>query len=444
MIHQLIPENSPEIEKALLVRLLHSEAAVDEVISTATPEIFYRDENKAVYGLITQMYTKGKPIDFYTLSQAANDETKAYLTNLISDSTIMFANGTLSEYIDILKEKTIQRNAINLVYRLHQGLANGSGGEHAFQELEKAYLEASEIVHGKTRLLPLVEIIKDSLSKMQERIEARKKGTLPGIDTGFRALNKMAAGWQPGDLIVIAGRPAMGKTAVALHFAQAAAKSGKAVLFFSLEMANWRVADRLIIGASQVNPWGYAHGAIDQQENDAVFAGAAKISNLPIFIDEASGIDIHYIISNARQAVRKHGVELLIIDYLQLINMGQSRNQTRDQAIGEVTRRLKQLAKELNIPILLLSQLNRALEARSSKVPTLADLRESGNIEQDADMILMLFRPAVYGMDTYNDRPTRNVLWLHTEKFRNGSAHDLIVEHNTTLTVFSDYEPDSK
>jgi replicative DNA helicase len=232
----------------------------------------------------------------------------------------------------------------------------------------------------------------------------------------------------------------MGKTALALFLTKHAALAGDAVLFFSLEMAAWRLADRLILGETGINSHSYRHGTIDQTDNEKIYQIADQFSTLPIFIDEQSSPTIDYIIASSRLAVRKYKAKLIVIDYLQLMNMREQRGQTRDQAIGLVTRKLKQLAKELQLPVILLSQLNRSLESRSSRVPTLADLRESGNIEQDADMVLLLFRPAYYNLSDFRDHETNNILWILTEKFRDGDAKDIIIRHNDNPSDFYNYD----
>jgi replicative DNA helicase len=225
---------------------------------------------------------------------------------------------------------------------------------------------------------------------------------------------------------------------MALHFSEAAARNQSPVLFFSLEMADYKLTDRSLIGEANIDSYNYHHASVNQIDYNLIHEKAAYLSNLKIYYDEKSGIDVDYIVSASRLAKRKLEIELIIIDYLQLIDMRERPGQTRDQAIGNVTRKLKQLSKEIQVPIILLSQLNRSLEGRQSKEPNLSDLRESGNIEQDADVVLMLFRPAYYHMEQYANKPTDNVLWILTQKYRNGAKTDIAITHNNTLTKFSD------
>jgi replicative DNA helicase len=278
-----------------------------------------------------------------------------------------------------------------------------------------------------------------SIDKLFERIEIRESGKLPGINTGLRQLNNMLAGWQNGELYVIAARPGMGKTALALHFAEHAALNGAAVLFFSLEMADYKLTDRMIIGRSGIESAKYHHADVNNLDRDNLINQAGAIANMPIYFDEQSGIDIDYISATSRIAARKKDIRMIIIDYLQLIDMKERPGQTRDQAIGNVTRKLKQISKELNVPILLLSQLNRTVEGRADKEPNLSDLRESGNIEQDADVVLMLYRPAYYKVETYENISSDNMLWILTKKYRNGLAINIGVKHNDSLTRFDNY-----
>lgn len=438
-----VPAQAIEIEQAVLNNFAsYGAQAIDQVVGMIkSPDLFYKDDHKELFKVIMRLYRENRTIDINTLfvATAEKHDLRIALLDITSKST----NGNITsmkEYIMILLDKYIHRRAVMANYEMGQKLVDDDPHE-AYMALEKAHTEVAEILNGKDKVRLLGDVIKTSLQKLDERIAINKSGKLPGIDTGFKKLNSMTAGWQKGDMVVIAGRPGMGKTAIALHFAQVAAADGVPVLMFSLEMADYRMADRLVIGESQVNSYAYAHGKLNSLDRDAVWAQSNNLAHLPIYIDEASGVDVEYITSLSRTMKRKNDVGMVIIDYLQLVDMKQKGGETRDQAIGNVTRKLKQLAKELEVPVMLLSQLNRALEARSSKEPTLADLRESGNIEQDADIVTLLYRPAYYDIPEYRGHPSDNMLWLNTEKHRNGNPEHIGVSHNQTLTRFTNYEP---
>lgn len=440
-----LSSSSPEIEKALLRNLITiGTGAIDSLAGALrTSDLFYKPENRTLFEIIMKLHRSNKTIDIFTIGEEAAkaDETlHDYVLNLITENTTAAVSAhTNADYINLLQQKYVKRRSTQAFYELQKHLFDPLAAEYeAYYVLEKAYQQMSEIITGRKTANPMSEVIQKSIGKLMERIEIRASGKLPGINTGLQKLNTMLSGWQAGELYIIASRPGMGKTALTLHFAEHAARYRHPVLFFSLEMADYKLTDRLIIGESGIESRKYHQANINHLERDNIINSAAYLSKLPVYFDEQSGIDIDYLVSASRVARRKHDIELIIIDYLQLIDMKERPGQTRDQAIGNVTRKLKQLSKELEIPIILNSQLNRSLEARASKEPTLADLRESGNIEQDADVVLMLFRPAYYDMETYNSKTTRNKLYILTKKYRNGDRLDIEIEHNDTLTKFFD------
>jgi replicative DNA helicase len=302
----------------------------------------------------------------------------------------------------------------------------------------------SDLLFGNYQVQTFQDIAHQSLAELKSRIAFAQQGLAGGISTGLRDLDTALGGWSNGDLVIIAGRPGMGKTAIALHHAKVAAQQDKHVYMFSLEMTNTRLADRVIVGETDVNNYRYKLGRIGDHDLQTIETWVQQRSNLPIHLDEKSFVNIDYIVSNARMRKRKNQLDIMVIDYLQLIDMAQDRNGTRDQAIGVVTRKLKSLAKELNIPILLLSQLSRKSEDRGGdRRPKLHDLRESGNIEQDADIVIFCYRPAYYGIETFavgcENQPTAGMMVLDVSKNRNGESNvDIICEHNESLTQFLD------
>jgi len=456
---QILTPASIEIEKALLRNIITvGKSAMDDVAHLLkTSELFYDERNKQLFNLINKLYKSNMTIDMFTLTEGADENTINYVMDLITESTTVVTIGqnTNADYINILQQKYVKRRAIEAFYDMQKKLFDTLAPDYeAYYTIEKAYQQMSEILHGKHTIATMAETIQKSIDKLNERIEIRKSGKLPGINTGLERLNYMIAGWQTGELYVIAARPGMGKTALALSFAENAAKNGSPVLFFSLEMADYKLTDRMLIGVSNSDSDKYHHGAIYDEkykrytiiDTSAIIEASKQISWLPIYFDEQSGVDIDYIVASCRLAVRKKEIRMIIIDYLQLIDMKEKPGQTRDQAIGNVTRKMKQISKELNIPIILLSQLNRSVESRGSKVPNLSDLRESGNIEQDADAVFMLYRPDYYDDKEFSKQKLntipenkKNLIWLLTKKYRNGSAIDIVIEHNNTLTKFFNY-----
>lgn len=446
IIQHITPPAAPEIEQAVIRSLiLEGNSAFDELGSSLLVPLFYNQSNAAIFQCMVSMHRSHKTIDLLTVSDELikiDPELSAYLGTLISSGAPMaMYESSLSDYLSSLYEHFVKREIIQSIYKLHAKMVDPlTSADEAIALLSQTVNSLSEIRIGQSAIPSFDALFNLSYKKLQQRIEASSFNKLSGIETGLSKLNEMLAGWQPGDLIVLAARPGMGKTALALFFAHMAAKSNAPALFFSLEMAAYRLADRLIIGQTGIDAFNYRHGRISNAENEMVYNHADHLQNLPLYIDEKASPDIDYLIGSSRLAVRKLGVNLIIIDYLQLIDMREQKGQTRDQAIGNVTRRLKQLAKELSVPVILLSQLNRSLEARQNKLPTLSDLRESGNIEQDADIVLLLYRPAYYGLTEFRDKETYNVLWVLTEKYRDGDPKDIVIKHNSNLTKFNDYE----
>lgn len=440
----IIPAQAVEIEKAILTNmLLEGATLVSELSQQLKPELFYKDQNSQLYQIILKLYRTNQTIDMLTVSnEAAKYEgLDMYVIDIVTNNPqTAISSQSNKDYVRILKEKYIRRKALETVLKMQSKIQNPEiHDEEVFTVLETAYQQINEIVNSTSQLPSFAEVVQLSYQKLNKRIADYRSGKLPGITTGLTYLNELTSGFQPGDLIVLAARPGMGKTAIALHFTKTAARAGYPVLFFSLEMANYRLADRIILGETQISSKSYRKGSINEQDNEKFMQHASDLSELNIIIDEKGSPTIDYLVATSRIAVRKQDVKMIIIDYLQLMDMQDKAGQTRDQAIGLVTRKLKQLAKELEVPIILLSQLNRSLEGRSNKVPTLADLRESGNIEQDADIVFLLFRPAYYSIPEYNEVNSENMLWIITGKFREGESRDIGIQHNYNLTRFEDY-----
>lgn len=442
-----VPPQAVEIERALLRNVITiGTAAMDAVAEQMkTDEIFYKDENRQIWNAMRRLYAANVTIDIFTVQEEigkSNPDLEFEIINIITEGpSTAISQFTNVDYVNILLQKFVRRRSIQAYYELGQKLNDDTLEDaQAYYVLENAYRQLTDIITGRQEARSMEQVLQKSVQKLNERIEQKRSGQMPGINTGLKRLNEMLAGWQPGELYVIAARPGMGKTALALHFARAAAMDNKAVMFFSLEMADYKLTDRMLIGETNINSGNYHHAAITQYDFDNIINQSRFLSALPIYFDEKSSIDVDYITSAARLAHRKNDIRMIIIDYLGLIDMREKPGQTRDQAIGIVTRKLKALSKELSIPVILLSQLNRSLESRTNKEPNLSDLRESGNIEQDADVVLMLFRPAYYDIEIYQNVPAANMLWIRTEKYRNGNKLHIGIHHNDTMTKFKDYD----
>ena len=275
---------------------------------------------------------------------------------------------------------------------------------------------------------------------MHNRMQLQMEGKAVGIPTPIQLLTKMLTGWQPSTLVVIAGRPSMGKTALALSSMLVAAQHGVHVNMFSLEMPGVRLTDRLLCGVAEVNHTQYREGAITESEAQKIEKAAGKLEKLPIHIDDFALSTMDYIRSRARINKRKGECGMIIIDYLQLLNIPNSKNQNRERDVADLSWKSKSLARELKVPVLLLSQLNRQCEARIDRRPLLSDLRESGSIEQDADIVLLLHRPEIYGILEEDQQPITGRGEIIVAKHRDGVQGIIYFGYNDSLTRIHDYK----
>lgn len=288
---------------------------------------------------------------------------------------------------------------------------------------------------------PLSEVLKSLNKNIEERVVKARQGQLIGVNTGFGALNRITAGWQPGWLVILAARPSDGKTAIAVNrFAKEAARSGTWVNLFSLEMEDISLGERLLVGASGVDSYQLKAGRVEDEDWRKINESISELENLPVFIDDTPYVSIAHIRNVARANKRKGKCGLVIVDYLQLVKAVSVKGKNREQEVAEMSRSLKALAKELHVPVIALSQLSREVEKRTNKRPVLSDLRESGNLEQDADLVMFSFRPARHGItdDGMGNMLAENQAILILAKNRHGDIGDIDFYHNSTMTDFSD------
>jgi Replicative DNA helicase len=287
-------------------------------------------------------------------------------------------------------------------------------------------------------------LMEDTINQAKERIEKSENG-VTGVDTGLTDLNKLTGGWQRGDLVIVAARPAVGKTMFSLFLARAAAKTGLSALFCSIEMQGERLGDRLILMESTINPYLWRTGLTDEKEWSEAQNAARELASLPILIDDSPSMSIDYIRAQARLLKSRNKCDIIFIDYLQLSDMktpGKD-NRNREQEVAIAARKAKMLAKEMDCPVVMLSQLNREVEGRYEKRPQLSDLRESGAIEQDADIVLLLYRPSMAGVvtDKESGYSTDGLGLIIAAKHRNGETGTVYFSHNKSMTKIEDYVP---
>ncbi len=407
-----------ESEKSLLgALLLGEEESWDEVAPLISDRDFFQPAHKVIFAHIKDLRQKGQPTDAVTTGNALKKSGSldqvggaAYLSDLIHETP---STVNIRAYADIIKEKSVLRQAIRKSEQFIQKAQKEDYDkiEHFLDYLESEIFKLGESQSGSDPV-KVDSLIESGLKKLEDLYH--KKSAVTGLSSSFHELDHLTSGFQNSELIVIAARPSMGKTAFSLNIALHSALNKKKVAFFSLEMSREQVAIRLLSSMSQINLSQLINGQVkDHKWGDLISAGA-RLSETDLFIDDSSPLSPYEVRSKARRLKARHGLDLVIVDYLQLMKLAE-KTESREREVSEMSRLLKSFAKELNIPVIALSQLNRGVESRQNKRPMLSDLRESGAIEQDADVIMMLYRG-----DYYEDGEKSGQAEVIVSKQRNG------------------------
>ncbi len=417
-----VPPHSIEAERAVLGSLLIDKDAIIKVADLLNQEDFYHEVHGLIYRAILDLYEKRSPIDLLTTKTLLDDRKQleliggasylATLTNEVHTSTHIF------NYALIVKQKSTLRKMIrsgDLIMGL--GYNEVDPLEMLLEQAEKSLFNISQ-ASIKDKFVHIKEILNTTYDKITELHDPATRDKYRGVPTGFRDLDYILTGMQPSDLIILAARPSMGKTALALNIAQNVAKTGRSVGLISLEMSKEQLVERMFSSLLSVDSWKIKAGKLSEEDFMRIGSVMDELYAMKIFIDDSVGNSISELRSKARRLQMEHGLDMIIVDYLQLMTVsGMTGNMNnRVNEISEISRSLKQLARELRVPIMALSQLSRAVELRPVKVPQLSDLRESGAIEQDADVVLMMYREDYYEEDT--DRA--GLTDIYVRKHRNG------------------------
>lgn len=417
-----IPPQSQEAEKATLGSLLLDKEALIKVADFLKPEDFYYDQNSIIYQAMLDLFSKRMPVDIRILVSFLEDHGKLDLAggaSYIAELTLEVPTAShVLQYALIVKHKSTLRKLIAAGDRIMAlGYDEVSELENLLEEAEKTLFSVSQ-TFVKDRFVHIKEILSQTYERISNLHDPDTKDRYIGLPTGFRSLDNIVSGLQPTDLVIIAARPAMGKTAFAINIAQNIARHGKSVGIISLEMAKEQLVERMFCALLGVDSWKMRNGKLSDEDFAKIGNVMDDLSQVKIFIDDSSVSGIVEMRTKARRLRAEHGLDLLIVDYLQMMSSGvKSVYQiNRVQEISEITRALKNLARELRIPIIALSQLSRAVEGRPSKIPQLSDLRESGSIEQDADLVLMMYREDYYEEDT----DKKGITDIYIRKHRNG------------------------
>lgn len=437
-----------EVEKAVLGALMIDREAYLEVCETLRPQSFYESRHQKIYAAIQQLSTEEKPVDVLTVTeQLSKDGTieevggPAYIVEL---SSRVATSANIAYHANIIAQKYLSRQIISYTSEIGtKAFDETIDVNDVIQEAERILFDIAQ-TNMKKDYTSVDPLIQEAQAIMQKA--SSNKGDVTGISTGYYRLDDLTSGWQNSDLVIIAGRPAMGKTAFALSMAKNIASDQKIPMaFFSLEMSGVQLTNRLISNVCEITGKKILNGQLDELEWDRFDKRINNLMGAPLYIDDTPGLSVFELRTKARRLVREKGVKLIMIDYLQLMNASGMRYNNRQEEVSTISRSLKGLAKELNIPILALSQLNRGVEGRDGedgKRPLLSDLRESGAIEQDADMVVFVHRPEYYHIYQSEDgtKDYRGMAEIIIAKHRKGATDTVLLNFRGEYTRFENPE----
>ncbi len=427
-----IPPQAIDLEEVVLGAMMIDKKGVDEVIDILSPDAFYKDAHKYIFEAIFKLFENSEPIDLLTVSSQLKKDEKLEMVGgdfyLISLTQRVSSSAHIEFHARIILQKYIQRSLIKISNEIIEEAYDET--KDVFDLLDNAEAKLYEVTQGNVK--KSTETAQSLVIQAKKKIEeiSNKEG-LSGIPTGFDKLDKLTSGWQPSDLIIVAARPGMGKTALTLTMARnIAVDFNQPVAFFSLEMSSVQLITRLISSETGLSSEKLRTGKLEKHEWEQLNVKVKTLEKAPLYIDDTPSLSIFDLRAKARRLASQYGIKMIMIDYLQLMTAGGSqKGGNREQEISMISRNLKALAKELNVPVIALSQLSRAVETRGgSKRPLLSDLRESGAIEQDADIVSFIYRPEYYKIDEWDDEersPTEGQGEFIVAKHRNGGLENI-------------------
>jgi replicative DNA helicase len=443
--HGRIPPQAMDLEEAVLGALMLEQNALTAVIDILKSEVFYKESHQIIYAAIHRLFAKSEPIDILTVTNELKSSGElelvggAYFITQLTNRVASTAN--IEYHARIISQKYIQRELIKISSEIIKDAFEDT--TDVFDLLDKAEQNLFAVSENNFRrdYYSMQTLITDAIKD----IEAARdhEGNLRGIPSGFTDLDRVTAGWQKSDLIILAGRPGMGKTALVLSMARnIAVDFNIPVAIFSLEMSSIQLVTRLISSETQLPANKLKKGNLENYEWEQLNAKIGKLVDAPLFIDDTPALSIFELRAKCRRLKAQHNIQMVIVDYIQLMSLGGDNKGNREQEISTISRSLKALAKELSVPVITLSQLNRSVETRGgSKRPILSDLRESGAIEQDADMVCFIYRPEYYKIDQDEEgNSTRGMAELIIAKHRNGALADVKMQFIDKFAKFLDYE----
>lgn len=448
--HGKLPPQAIDFEEAVLGGIMLERSAIQTVVTLLSPEVFYKESHVCIYQAILNLHNNNQPIDILSVTNELRSIGKLelaggpfYVTKLTSR---VASSSNIEFHTGILVQKFLARELIKSATEI---IRTAFEDEHDVYDL----IAAADKQIGKINEYSVrggsFKHVSDSSVKSFENAKRReimrKEGKTSGITTGLKELNTLTGGWQPSDLIIIAARPGMGKTSLMLKHALTAGLVNVPVCIYTLEMSDERLTDNLLLMLSDVDKDKFKNGYMSQDDWSNLTYAKSQLDKLPIYIDPNPSVSMRYIKANSRVMAKKGKCGIILIDYLQLVDVStDERNRNREQEVAKASREAKVIAKELNIPVILLCQLSREVEKRSDKKPQLSDLRESGAIEQDADVVAFIYRPEYYGMlEDAGGNSLKGVGKIILAKNRNGATDETKFRYNESMTKISDYEIDS-
>ncbi len=433
-----LPPQNLEAETSLLGSLLIDKEAIIKIADIVTPEDFYDNRNAIIFSAILDLYEKRQPLDLITLTNKLRDveelERVGGSAAIAELTSVVPTAAHVVEYANIVSHKSTLRRLIGAAGNItNLGYDENVPLDQLLDRAEQTIFEVSQ-KNLKQNFIPIRTVLDDSFERLNELHS--NAGKLRGIPTGFRDLDNLLAGLQNSDLFILAARPSMGKTTLVMNIAHhVATREGIPVGFFSLEVSKEQLIDQLLAVESGVEAEKLRTGRLDDDDFPRIAEAMAQLSEAPIYIDDSAMTNVMEMRTKARRLQAEHGLGLVVIDYLQLISGGARNQDGRQQEVSEISRGLKGLARELNVPVLALSQLSRAVESRTPPTPQLSDLRDSGSIEQDADVVAFIYRPWYY--DKEADENTTEIL---IKKHRNGPVGDVELYFNAAQRRFTDLD----
>ena len=443
MIEERVPPQNIDAEQAVLGAMLIDKEAIAKASEILTSSDFYREAHRVIFNAMLELYNKNEAVDMVTVTEILKRDNKledigglAYITSL---ANVVLTAANVKYHADIVAEKSVLRQLVRVSTEI--AAMGYEANEDVGTLLDTAESRILEISNRKKKadFTPINDVLMESVQNIEKLIN--NKGGLTGLPSGFADLDKLTSGLHPSDFIILAARPSMGKTALALNIVQNVAlrahkKIGgepRSVAFFSLEMSKEQLVNRMLCAEAGIDSQRLRVGEMGDKDWDALWGACDLMSKAKIYIDDTAGITVMDMRSRARRLKAEHGLDLIVVDYLQLMQGSGKRNNSgdRQQEVSEISRSLKALARELDVPVLALSQLSRSVEARQVKRPMLSDLRESGSLEQDADIVAFLYREDYYNPETENK---------HTEliiaKHRNGPVDTVNLFFHKQFTKF--------